>query len=105
MPILTILGFLFGDRHLYDRGFRRIIPLFPRLTVDGWLIWLWPVWREDSSSGGGWDESWAWDYHRKLPSNTRGKPIYSWPGLGLFDKWVLWLVAFFLICHFRVTLS
>lgn len=92
MPIVRILTFLLGDRRLYWTGFCRMIPIIPVLTQDGWLVWLWPVWREDSSSGGGWDSSWAWIYHRRLPEGTT-KPVFPTPGLGVMDKIVLWFAG------------
>lgn len=101
MPIFKILGFLFGDPHAYYRGYVRIFPLFPRLTQDGWLIWLWPVWREDSSSGYGTDASWAWEFHRKLKDpETLDKPVLPGIHLSWLDKWIAWGLLFLLIPQF-----
>lgn len=104
MPIMKILSFLFGDDSLYFIGYCKIFALAPRLTSDGWVVWMVPVWREDSSSGGGWDTSWDWEYHRKLPDKVE-KPVDKRLRLGVFDKWMLWFMLFMLFqaahCYFK----
>lgn len=100
MPIVKILSLLLGDPHAYFTGYVRIFPLFPRLTRDGWLIWLWPVWREDSSSGYGTDSSWAWEFHRQLPEN-RKKPTLPGIHLSWLDKWIAWVLLFLMLAILR----
>ena len=40
----------------YDReDWHRRVPIMPVLTEDGWLWWLWPIWRRRAWSYGGWE--------------------------------------------------
>lgn len=46
------------------------VPFLPRLTIDGYLIWLWPCWHRFVESTN-WDgDNWYYEWSAKRPENT-----------------------------------
>lgn len=60
MNIQSFLKFLheWMDIEWWSRLYVKRIPLFPVITSDGYLVWLWPCWRALEGGGDDWGHTW-----------------------------------------------
>lgn len=49
----------------------RRIPLLPRVTNDGWLVWLWPCWKVFSDSTDWEGSNWSYVWFRSKKNADR----------------------------------
>ncbi len=71
--------------NLADDEWHRAIPLFPRVTIDGYLVWLWPVWKRFVPSTDWEGSNWYYEWRAKPPHVHLSAEVVK-PGTSLAVK-------------------